>query len=177
MAFKIVIQDFATETITKGRNSYEKGVVTYTFNGANKTQTLMSFANPAVFKEVKNTPSGTTLIVETTKNDKGYDQWSSVTREGATLAAPAVTGQGSTGAATRVSGSNYETPEERKQRQLFIIRQSSISNAIELLSVGSKVPPKTTDVLDTAQEFVDFVYGIDAALKPQADEATKDIPY
>ena len=172
MAFKIVIQDFATETITKGRNSYEKGVVTYTFNGANKTQTLMSFANPAVFKEVKNTPSGTTLIVETTKNDKGYDQWSSVTREGAASQAPAAAG--STGAATRVSGSNYETPEERKQRQLFIIRQSSISNAIELLSVGAKVPPKTSDVLDTAQEFVDFVYGLDKIL--EAEEA-KDVPY
>lgn len=175
MAFKIVIQDFAVETITKGRNSYEKGVVTYTFNGVNKTQTIMSFANPAVFKEIKNTPSGTTLVVEVTKNDKGYDQWSSVTRDGATT--QATVAAGSTGATTRIAGSNYETPEERKQRQLFIIRQSSISNAIELLSVGAKVPPKTSDVLGTAQEFVDFVYGIDAALSPQADEATKDVPY
>lgn len=176
MAFKIVIQDFAVETVTKGRNSYEKGVVTYTYNGANKTQTLMSFANPAVFKEVKNAPSGTTLVVETSKNDKGYDQWSSVTREGAASQAPAAAA-GSTGAATRVSGSNYETPEERKQRQLFIIRQSSISNAIELLSVGAKSPPKTSEILDTAQEFVDFVYGVDKALAGQADEATKDVPY
>ena len=174
MAFKIVLQEFVTETITKGRNSYEKGVATYTYNGQNKTQTIMSFANPAVFKEIKNTPSGATLVVEVTKNDKGYDQWSSVTREGAASQAPAA---GTTGATTRVAGSNYETPEERKQRQLFIIRQSSISNAIETLSVGAKTPPKVEDILSVAQEFVDFVYGVDAAVKATAAEAEKDIPY
>jgi len=157
MSFKIVLQEFVVEKIQKGKTSYEKGVATYTFNGANKTQTLVSFANPDVFKTLKTVPSGTSLVVDTTKNDAGYDQWSKVSVEG--TEAPS---KGSTASpATRVAGSNYETPEERKQRQLLIVKQSSITNAISMLTPGAKSSLKKEDVLELAQELVDFVYGVD----------------
>lgn len=174
MAFKITLQDFRTETITKGRNSYEKGTATYTYNGAQKTQTLMSFANPAVFATLKNAASGTVFVVETSKNDKGYDQWSSVRPEGEAAASGA---PAKAGATTRVAGSNYETPEERKQRQLYIIKQSSISSAIEALTPGAKASLDIKQVLAVAQEFVDFVYGTDALVEKQGAEELKDVPY
>lgn len=169
MAFKIVLQEFVVEKIQKGRTSYEKGIATYTYNGANKTQTLVSFANPDVFKTLKASPPGSTLVVETTKNDAGYDQWSKVSAEGSEGPAKAV----GASPATRVAGSNYETPEERKQRQLLIVRQSSLTNAISMLTPGAKAPLKSEEVIELAQDLVDFVYGVDEALEV---DVTTSIP-
>ena len=54
--------------------------------------------------------------------------------------------------------STYETPEERAKKQVYIVKQSSINAAIQLLSVGAKQPPSTELVLTEAQKFVDFVF-------------------
>jgi hypothetical protein len=159
MAFEATFQQFEVETVTKGRSNYKKGVVTYSYNGANKTSTMVSFSNPAVFKQLETMAPGTLISVTTAKNDAGYDFWQSVKAVGddptpAKAATP-----------VRVAGSNYETSEERKQRQLFIIRQSSISNAIESLVPGSKVALDPEQVLALAQRYVDFVYGLDEFVK------------
>lgn len=53
--------------------------------------------------------------------------------------------------------SNYETPEERAQRQVYIIRQSSISSAVDaapLLKLKSK-----EEILQVAKFFEAFVLG------------------
>lgn len=152
MSFNITVQDVQGPHKVK---TYEELTVVYTFKGANKEQVLRSFANPQVFKAIQGMV-GKNVVVETTKNAKGYDQWSKVTlasEAGAVGSAPPPTG--------KVVGSNYETAEERKLRQMYIIKQSSISNAVEALSVGAKAPLKTSDVLAVAQDFVDWVYGND----------------
>lgn len=167
MAFKITLQEFNVEKVQKGRNSYEKGVATYTFNGVNKNQTIMSFANPAVFAALKNAAQGSVFLVETTKNDAGYDTWSKVTPEGADTPQKAtlfggvheLTGKPVNTTNNTPVRTTYETPEERKQKQLYIIRQSSISNAIETLSVGAK-SVDSDKVLELAQKYVDFVYDL-----------------
>lgn len=165
MAFKITLQEFNVEKVQKGRNSYEKGVATYTFNGINKNQTIMSFANPAVFAALKNAAQGSVFMVETTKNDAGYDTWSKLTPEGENAPQRAMASTatnlsvGLAGPGTGATRSSYETPEERKQKQLYIIRQSSISNAIETLSVGAK-SVDSDKVLELAQKYVDFVYDL-----------------
>ena len=156
--FKIVLQEVALESVEKGRAKYQVANVTYTFNGTNKTTKILSFANPQVFKDIQGFSPGTELVVETTKNAQGYDQWSKVSVAGA--AAPA-----SAGAAPQAR-STYETPEERKIKQLYIIKQSSISTAVQTLSVGAKVPPTPDEVLKLAQVYVDFVYG-NENLEPQ----------
>lgn len=52
---------------------------------------------------------------------------------------------------------DYETKEERQRRQELIVRQSSLTNAIETLSVGAKsVTPQ--QVMEVAQQYVDFVF-------------------
>jgi hypothetical protein len=169
--FKIILQEFVVEQVTKGRQSYEKGVVTYTYNGANKTYQTVSFANPEVFKVLKSAAPGTILLVETTKNAAGYDQWAKVSVEGSAGASEGATSRPAPAGATRVAGSNYETPEERKQRQLLIVRQSSITSAIATLAPGSKTALNPDDVLVLAQSYVDFVYGVDEALDPDNPEA------
>ena len=50
------------------------------------------------------------------------------------------------------------SPEERAARQVYIIRQSSLSNATAILSVGAK-SLKVSDVIATAKELEDFVFG------------------
>lgn len=66
----------------------------------------------------------------------------------AVAAQPASTG--------RVTGSNYETPDEREWNRVRIIRQSSISNAINLLKTD-KVSPNIDDVMAVAARFAEFV--------------------
>lgn len=160
MGFRITLQEFNVETVTKGRQSYEKGVATYTFNGANKQQTLVSFSNPAVFAELKKTPPGTELMVDTTKNNAGYDQWSAV-KPVQLDSAPLATKIGPAAAATSPTRTTYETPEERKQKQLYIIKQSSIGSAIESLLPGRKGPLEPNEVLAVAQAYVDWIYNVD----------------
>lgn len=161
MTFRIKIQEVNIEEIRNGRNKYDKATVVYSFNGENRTQKLMSFSNPAVFAKVKAFKSGDEVVVTVTKDDKGYNQWASVEPAGADIKTDGGPVKGTT--STR---SSYETPEERAQRQLMIVRQSSISSAIAMLTPGVKEGETigVTDVLEVAQEFVDFVYGDTQAL-------------
>lgn len=59
---------------------------------------------------------------------------------------------------TSVTRSTYETPEERATKQVLIVRQSSLSKAVDLLTTGAKVPPSRELVFQEAQAFVDWVY-------------------
>lgn len=73
------------------------------------------------------------------------------------------------------SGGNWETPEERAKKQLYIIRQSSLGHAINLLASngGKKNPPE--EVISTAEMFVKYVMsggqleGIEALMEMEDD--------
>lgn len=156
MAFQVKIQEVNVENVQKGRNKWQKASVNYLYNNEARTQTILSFSNPEVFKTVQNLKSGDVVSIETAKDTNGYNVWSRITQVGADAPTKAPSAVGG-----KVLGSNYETPEERKLRQMYIIKQSCISNAIAMLTPGVKEGEtlQTQDVLDVAQEFVDFVYG------------------
>lgn len=67
----------------------------------------------------------------------------------------------------RVAGSNYETPEERalrreadRVRQYYIVRQSSISSALEYLkSATGEVEDSVESVIEVAKKFETYVFG------------------
>jgi hypothetical protein len=85
------------------------------------------------------------------------------------------------GASNSYTQRDYETKEERLAKQNAIVRQSSLSNAIAVLTTGAKAPPSKEDIFALAQEFVDFV-GYDAPPKEVAkggafDDFQDDIPY
>ena len=156
----ITIQEVTLETVTKGRNSYNVATGVHTTDrGDNKTKKIMSFANPAVFAAIKDAKQGDVFAVTYTPGDQYYN-WATATKASADAPAKATMASGG-----KVVGSTYETPDERKIKQLYIVKQSSIANAIELLSVGAKTPPKVSEVLETAQQFVDFVYGTNENLE------------
>lgn len=162
MSIRVKIIEVNIEQVKNGKNMYEKATVVHTGNGQRREQKIMSFSNPAVFKTVQRMQPGEEYDVEITKNDAGYNQWAKITRCTDNVEdlpeAPASAPRSAPAARTNVS--TYETPEERKIKQMYIIKQSSISNALDYLKATNPAGEfGVSDVVNIAQEFVDFVYG------------------
>lgn len=119
--------------------------------GGNKTWKLFSFSNPKVFDTLKGAQAGEVYEVTTRKNDKDFTEWAAIDKvDGAVAAVPVVKG-------TPVV-SQYETRDERNTRQRLIVRQSCLSNAIAMLSPGSKAPLNLADVAALADSLVAYVF-------------------
>lgn len=170
---RVIFQEVNVENVVKGKTRYSKAVVTYTSNGRNMQQTMMSFTNPDVFATVQKLAPGQEIEVEITKNEAGYNQWASCKPVVADDSAPAA--NKATGGKAPVS--QYETREERQVRQLHIVRQSSLSTAVAALTPGAKAPLKVEDVIAFAQELVDFVYSDNTEDLAPPDSEIKDISY
>lgn len=150
---QVQIKDVQVEWAGEGRKKYGKAVVNYSYNGEARRQQIMSFANPDVFKKVQEL-TGQTVEVEVGKNDKGYSEWRSI----AIASAAAHAGSGTSSASTtRVSGSNYETKEERAHRQVLIAKQSSLKAAVDILTPGAKSALDANAVIELAEKLTDWV--------------------
>ena len=163
----------STKASSNGR-SYQEIEITYkTENGQVANKKLMSFSNPSVFNHIKGLAKGEVVNVTTVKNAKGFWDWTGIGNEGdapvATQSKPATAQAGG-----RVTGSNYETKEERAARQVFIIRQSSLSTAVELLGQGKSVD----EVIATAKQFEAYVFSKDPNPTKEVnfDDIEDDIP-
>jgi len=163
---KIKILDVTVENIVKGKSRYSKAAVTYTYNGEARTQNIMSFTNPAIFKAVQE-KVGQEVEITITKNAAGYNEWASLDDIGSPASVPTPQGAPTPSSAaptpTRVTGSNYETPTERAQKQVYIVKQSSISAALSLASANKEKITKE-EVVATAQFFVDYVFDTDTSM-------------
>lgn len=118
--------------------------ITYESGGVPSVQKIVSFANPSVFKVLDASRVGDSFDVAVTKNAKGYDTWSSIGAVGTIKDTPVV---------NKVIGSNYETATERAVKQRYIVRQSSLANAIALSPKGS-----IKDIIAVAKEFEEYVF-------------------
>ena len=182
---QIQIIDVGTPNTIAGKNgrSYQSIEVTYKDDsGKVGSKKLMSFSNPTVFKTITTLNKGDAVNVTTEKDQNGYWQWTAVNQGGA---APMVqtqsTGTGTSTSSTRVTGSNYETKEERAARQELIVRQSSLSAAVSILTVGAKTVDKEA-VKTLAQELSDWVFQKDNTksvtdIDAELEEFKDDIPY
>lgn len=152
---------------TDGKGSYDVLEVIYKNEGTGKVdgKKLMGFAtDKEVFNKLLAATNGDRFAIDMAKNDKGYWDWKSIaTQTDVPRPAPAAT------TATQTARSNYETAEERAQRQVYIIRQSSVASAINF-HAGKDA--SLTEVLATAKEIVDFVLGkaTDGGLKDMSDD-------
>lgn len=172
MLIQVVSSSVETKPTQKG--SYQQLEVVYknlTYQGKIESKKLMSFgANANAFKTLADAPTGSQWEVTVVKNAQGYNDWTAVV---AASAAPASSPQ--TGAQARTqpgqTRSTYETPEERAQRQIYIIRQSSISSAVATLSVGAK-SVKPEDVLAVAKQYENYVFDI----KDPGPSGFEDLP-
>lgn len=150
---QVKILNVDVENVVKGKSRYSVATVAYMSGGEARTQKIMSFANPDVFKKVQELV-GQETNVTVTKNDGGYNQWSAIGADAGQ--APAAPTTGAPAATTR-TGSTYETPAERAAKQVYIVKQSSISAAIALVANNeNKYSP--SEIIDIAQVFVDYVF-------------------
>ena len=148
-----IINVQSTSKPTKN-GSYTQLDVAYKNLATNKIEgkKIMSFTNKDVFAALSKATQGQQFDVTTVKEGE-YWQWSVVT--------PCDQGTPATGGIPKPTASpksTYETPEERALRQRMIVRQSSLSNAIDTLSVNpGKDKLQVEDVLQVAGTYFDWV--------------------
>jgi hypothetical protein len=157
-------------TVPTAKGSYQVIELAYknkSFQDKLEGKKVMSFTNKEVFNALKESKFGDIFNVTRVKNDKGFWDWTAV--RGGSMADSASNSVGTNdvpATSNFVKGtpspkSNYETTEERAARQVLIVRQSSISSAVEF-AVAHKIK-YTEEVIDIAKKFEAYVFGKDAA--------------
>ena len=177
------VSNLNTHTAKNGRQYQSVEVMYKNDQGQAQNKKLMSFANPAVFKAAQEWQKGDVIHVSTEKDANGYWQWTAVggaddTTDTGGSSAPATQGNAAK-PATRVSGSNYETKEERAARQVMIVRQSSLSNAVATLNIkGTKDLTESPQgaVIALAKLYESFVLGT-VSNAPDITDEPSDIPF
>lgn len=162
MQIQVIATNIETKPTQKG-SSYQQLEVTYknlSFQGKVESKKIMSFGtNAGAFKTLSQASPGSVFEVEVVKNAQGYNDWPNVTAAAAG-AVPSPAKGATPSSQPGQTRSTYETPEERAQRQVYIIRQSSVDRALQYHSVGAKTPPNLNEVFDTAQKIADFVFQV-----------------
>ncbi len=118
---------------------------------------IMSFTYKDVFKAVSEAKQGDVFDVRAEKNDKGYWDWIEIASVGKNVGTE--TRKEGYSQATKTSR-DFETSEERAKKQVYIVRQSSISAAIEFLK-RTDGPVTEQDVINVAKEFEGYVFAVD----------------
>ena len=146
-------------------------------SGKIEGKTLMPFGgNKDSYDVLKSANPGQVFEVKAAKNQQGFWDWVSATpTEGFTATQGSTPGRAASGS----TKSTYETPEERAQRQILIVRQSSLSSAVASLSAGAKAAIDPKRVIEVAKEFEDYVFGRGNEISgtEALTEMDDDIPY
>lgn len=182
-------------TTSKGEayTALEVAFKNITFQGKVEGKKLTPYGNgKAAYTSLANAQPGQFYDITIVK-ENGYNNWTAATlgQEGQVLdsarAAPPnrQTSAATSGYANAVpsrQASTFETPEERAKKQIYIVRQSSISSAIAALSTGAKAPVKIEDVLGYAKGLEAYVFGQQEFTKDEHgpssgfDDMNDDIP-
>lgn len=178
--------------IPTDKGGYHAVEIAYKDNGKVFGKRLVDYKYPLVYKQVLGLKQGDQIEVmqdkEAGSDGREYWQWQElklfsgqgepVSSEVATspkvsTAAPAAAVSKTTG---RVLGSNYETPEERAARQVYIVRQSSITAALKYFEQTRDVNSYTiADVVNLAEQLKEYVFnGTENAKKAQERTPTKE---
>ena len=158
MKIQVLDVKASTKTSAAGK-AYQNVEIAYKNIDQGKVESKNITQYSKVFKAVADATTTMFYDVAISKDDKGYWQWDSFVA-GTPAESPNVptSFQPVPGKSTVAPKSNYETSEERAKRQVFIVKQSSLGHAIELMSVGAKAPPDVDAVIALAQKFTDFVF-------------------
>jgi hypothetical protein len=180
---QITILSATVETVPTAKGSYDKLELAFKDDtGLVKGKKIMSFGDGATaFQALKGAQPGEKYHI-TAEKVGDYWQWPKVNKDtsvpGATepIASAQVSKPVTSGG--KVTGSNYETPEERALRRAFeekkqhlIVRQSSITAALNFLGGKAK---STTEVVQIAKEFEAYVFSLDQG--KVATQALIDMP-
>ena len=172
MELQIEIINVKQETKPTAKGSYQQLDVAYKRldNGKIEGKKIMSFFSKEVFGALSTATNGSIYTVDSQKNEKtGYWDWVKVTASGGSSTnTPVARG-------TASPKSTYETPEERALRQRMIVRQSSLSNAIETLSVNpGKDKLQLEEVIKVAETYFNWVMDTSQPSLPNLDIGSMD---
>lgn len=139
-----------TQTKSKGKNVWQEFTIEYTGKNGQQTRTMRSFEKDA-FKAISAANVGATIEVTVVK-EGDYWKW----KDAKVVGNASANDKAQEGAArsSKAKVGDWETAEERAAKQVYIVRQSSVASAINLLGVGAKVE----DVLDVAKQFEAYVF-------------------
>ena len=121
--------------------------------GELKGRKVMSFGIKNGLDILTNASAGDALDV-TLVEEKGYWNWTSIAKASSEAPSAPSVKTGGYSAPSR----DFETSVERAKKQVYIVRQSSISSAIALYAKG-EVVPHVSDVLEVAKLFEAYVFG------------------
>lgn len=160
-SIEVILSKVETKLNAK-QKPYQQCELTYKRLDTGKVEAkkIIEYYAKDIFANAATAASGSQWIVTAEKGEQ-YWEWKGFTpiapgggQAPQAQAKAAGVVNNSTSTATR---STYETPEERAKKQVFIVKQSSLSNAIETLSVGAK-SLKSEDVIALAQMYTDWVF-------------------
>lgn len=153
------IEVIKVEVESKGK--YSTLNVTYKGpDGKVESKKLVSFGPASdAFKVLKDASSDDVFEVKSekiknVKDDTEYWYWTEAVVIGKVDSVVA----GSNKIGTTTPRSTYETPEERARKQVYIVRQSSITAALGLLTLQGAKDVDTDDVLAYARQFESYVF-------------------
>ena len=186
MQFTIEVIDVTEE---KGKRNARGGVfnalnVAYRKDGKVEAKSFPDWANKDIYPVLQALNKGDVRVV-TTEKVNGFWQWLAVGDGNEVVANPAgsapaassssgeAAGRASIG---RVTGSNYETKDERALRQRLIVAQSCLAQAVTFVAAQN---PKGGDgivadaVLERANQFYDWAW---ATANTNFSDLQDDIP-
>lgn len=168
MKIKIVSIEKNAATAKNGK-PYEVIEVAYknlTFNGKMESRKIMPFGSTADTAHMLSKASAGELYeITVVKNTAGYNDWTACTPiDEAPATLPVQASYPAPGPVSKSpSGNSYPTAEERAKTQVYIVRQSSINQALEYLKLtGTDMDriPEVTDVLEIAKKFEQHVFSV-----------------
>jgi hypothetical protein len=168
-----------TKTARGGYNSMELAYKNLTFDGKVEGKKLVDFNDKAVFEFLKNSKQGDKVVVTKEKGDADqYWKWTGAEKSsGAPLqkqeASTSSTGSASStgGVVGRVIGDkrDYETSDERAKKQVYIVKQSSISAALEFHKQNGNSKVTVEEVLHVADQFKNYVFSNNSFVVDDSD--------
>lgn len=169
---------------TKANKPYEFLDVMFknlSFDNKAESKKIMPFGSKEVFATLKTAQKGDVFTIVREKDDAGYWQWISILEGDQQVETAKGTPAAAAKQTTAAPRSNFETPEERAQRQVLIVRQSCLSNAVEYLNHNKKNYTQE-DLTAFASDLVDWVFNTNntttkPATLPDLEEGDEDIPY
>jgi len=153
------IEILKVEVENKGK--YKNAVVSYKQDGKVQSRNVVSFGDyKHVYDKMVDATQGDLFDIKLEKV-LGKDnverwQWTEATVQGK---AGVGTNKSPPGGAVTSPRSSYETPEERARKQVYIVRQSSITAALTLAALR-KTAPTPASVIAEAKIFEDFVLNL-----------------
>lgn len=154
--------------VKTGKKPYKVIELAFKNEGKVEGKKVIDFQNPDLFAKVQTLKVGDVITVVKEKDANGYWQWTSleIGMGTSTSGNPTETSRsvadtsGSGRPVGRVTGSNYETPEERAIRRAFevtkqrvITKQWAVNAALTFAELSKLAKPSVQGIIGIAQEF------------------------